>query len=414
MYIKIHRGSLQIGGNIIEVGSNGVKVILDCGRNLPALDTNEAVDDIDIAGLTSGEAAYDGVFISHYHGDHCGNINRVMEHIPVYMGVKTEKVLNIIADFTNSDLKYKINTFNEYETIGIGGMQITPIQVPHSAADAYMFLVRADGKIILYTGDYKQVDEIIPKVQKLLADNERIDVLLTEGTNATPGRSTNNLINENGLAGKCAEIMENTDGVVFVLGSSTNIDRINAVMQACEQSGRTFAEDLFTACIMDAVGCDSAFSNKKIKGFVWHGFNKDKPRRFRYFKEHYDRRELHGIESTASIKNLCAYIKPTMLSFLEDMDKIKSLADSTLIYSFWSGYRKKADVAELLDFYERTGLKVVPLHVSGHAAKQEIEFLINELNPVTVIPIHCEDRETFTNMSANCTFLNDNEIMIIK
>jgi ribonuclease J len=412
MYIKIHRGSRQIGGNIIEVGTENNKIILDCGRNLPALDGCEAEDKIDIDGLTSGVPQYGAVFISHYHADHCGHINRILPEIPVYMGEATKDVLTIIADFTNTDIRERINTFSDSGTISQDDISVTPIQVKHSAADAYMFLVRADGKVVLYTGDYKQDDLIVPKIRALLGNNEKIDILLTEGTNVAPARSVNTISTEEELTAKCVEIMESTAGDVFVLGSSTNIDRINAVMDACEQSGRTFAEDLFTACIMDAVGCVSAFSDRKIKGFVWHGFDeKEHPRRYRYFKEHYDRRELRGIESTSRIKNLCAYIRPTMLTFLEELNKHRRLSGSTLIYSFWSGYRQKENVVELLDFCQKAGMNIVPLHVSGHATNEEIAGIIRELEPRNVVPIHCESRELFADIANNCVFLEDNEAM---
>jgi ribonuclease J len=416
MYIKIHRGSFQIGGSIIEVGTSNTKLILDCGRNLPALDGSESADDIDIDGLLSGEKMYDAVFISHYHGDHCGHINRVLPDIPVYMGTVTKDVLTIIADFTDTDIRDDIRTFGDCKPVIIGDITVTPITVPHSAADAHMFLIRADGKVILYTGDYKQVDLIIPKIKAQLGDGDMIDVLITEGTNIAPARSINVISTEDEITVKCVDIMNKTAGDVFVLGSSTNIDRINAVTRACEQSGRIFAQDLFTACIINAVGCEGAFSNKKIKGFVWHGFNKDKrPRAYKYFKEHYDRRELRGIESTAGIKNLCAYIRPTMLKFLQELSSYRSLTGSTLVYSFWSGYKEKDNVAELLAFCKEVGINIVTLHVSGHASGKEVTHLINELNPRTVVPVHCEskDRGIFEEITNNCKFLNDNEIWVV-
>jgi hypothetical protein len=166
---------------------------------------------------------------------------------------------------------------------------------------------------------------------------------------------------------------------------------------------------------MEAVGCDGAFTNKKIKGFVWHGHDEKtrggkENRSYKYFIEHYGRKELRGIKASAQLKNLCAYIRPSMLKFLKGLSEHKNLAGSTLIYSFWSGYKKRDDVAELLAFCESAGMKIETLHISGHASNKEIERLITELQPHTVVPIHCEDRSAFDEISANYNFLSDNEV----
>ena len=299
-YIRVHRGSTQIGGNIIEIatGTCGTRIILDCGRNLPALDGTQADDEIEIEGLTvsSWTNDYDAVFISHYHGDHCGHVNSINEGIPVYMTEVTKDVLTIIADFTNKELREDITTFKDcviIDDFGNGDISVTPIHVPIqvicSAADVYMFLVRTGGKVILYTGDYKKADRVIPKIKELLGENERIDVMITEGTNIAPvGNAAEittedelidecaEITTEDELTCECAEIMWNTLGDVFVLGSSTNTDRVNAISYACDLSGKTFAQDLFTACIMKAVGGRSALTMSHIKSFVWQQGNRMK------------------------------------------------------------------------------------------------------------------------------------------
>ena len=68
MKITIHRGQNQIGGSIIEIASDTTKIILDAGSELD----EEIPVAPDVEGLFFGKAAYDAVFISHYHGDHLG------------------------------------------------------------------------------------------------------------------------------------------------------------------------------------------------------------------------------------------------------------------------------------------------------------------------------------------------------
>ena len=82
MKITIHRGQNQIGGSIIEIASETTKIILDAGAELD----EELPVAPQIEGLFFGQAAYDAVFISHYHGDHLGLCDQVLPKIPIYIG----------------------------------------------------------------------------------------------------------------------------------------------------------------------------------------------------------------------------------------------------------------------------------------------------------------------------------------
>ena len=82
MYIRIIRGINQIGGNIVEVGTDNTKIILDCGSNLPDIDNTGYVDNIEIDGLTTDKSEYNAIFLSHYHGDHVGLLGRINKDIP--------------------------------------------------------------------------------------------------------------------------------------------------------------------------------------------------------------------------------------------------------------------------------------------------------------------------------------------
>ena len=77
MKITIHRGQNQIGGSIIEIASDISKIILDAGSELD----EEIPVAPQIEGLFFGQASYDAVLISHYHGDHIGLVYYAHEAI---------------------------------------------------------------------------------------------------------------------------------------------------------------------------------------------------------------------------------------------------------------------------------------------------------------------------------------------
>ena len=97
MNITIHRGQNQIGGSIIEISTDKTKIILDAGSELE----EEFPVAPPIEGLFAGQAAYDAVFISHYHGDHLGLCDQLLPGIPIYIGKGAAAVTNAGRRYLN-------------------------------------------------------------------------------------------------------------------------------------------------------------------------------------------------------------------------------------------------------------------------------------------------------------------------
>lgn len=72
MKITIHRGTDQVGDCVTEYESNGWKLFVDYGEQLPGTSTVKKLLKID--GLTCGDASHSALLITHYHGDHVGKI----------------------------------------------------------------------------------------------------------------------------------------------------------------------------------------------------------------------------------------------------------------------------------------------------------------------------------------------------
>ena len=81
MRITLHRPH-QIGGCITVIETDGVKVIIDLGSNLPG-SNKEELTKAQVEEITAGA---DAIFFTHYHGDHTGLIHLVPEGIPMLIG----------------------------------------------------------------------------------------------------------------------------------------------------------------------------------------------------------------------------------------------------------------------------------------------------------------------------------------
>ena len=416
MYIKIHRGTGQIGGNIIEVGTKQTRLIFDAGSNLPPLDDRKFSDPVEIQGLTYGDAEFDAVFISHHHNDHCGLIDRILPGIPIWSGKETGRILNVISDFTDG----KPSRITDFFTDGtnclpcqIGDIRVTPIGVDHSAYDAYMFLIQADGKSLLYTGDYRAVEEIPGEIRNLLGITGKLDVMITEGTNirAVQRGAGRTLRDEDMIRFEAEKIMQGHAGTVFVLCSSTNEARIRAVNTACAQAGRVSCQDLFTAVVRGELSKEDVCAHQY---FVANRVDSEKtPRQYYYFEKYFEQRALVGANTLAGRpEKQTIFIRSSMLPFISNYLDARGGADHVLIYSMWEGYKQTEPVKKMMQFFSDRGIETVSLHCSGHAYQKAIKEFIWKLKPDTLIPIHCDstDRKIFEELHPNCKMLNDGEI----
>ena len=259
MYVTVHRGTRQIGGNLVEISTSQTRLLFDAGANLPPLDSPKAEDPFALEGLTQGKPAFNWVFLSYHHNDHCGLLGKLLPSIPVFAGTETKRILNVIADFTNQPQPEINFSFQDGQSIQLDDIRVTPIGVEHSARDAYMFLVQSDGQNILYTGDFRTSEKALTAVRELLGEGGQLDLLITEGTNIRPGKQeqVGKFQGEEWIKRQAAEKMQvYGEGTVFVLCSSANEDRIQAISTAAAWSGRMVCEDLFQSAVRNCVDED--------------------------------------------------------------------------------------------------------------------------------------------------------------
>ena len=248
MEINIIRGQNQIGGSIIEISSKNIKIILDIGSNLE--DKEIVVPEID--GLFKGKAKYDGVLISHYHGDHIGLATRILPEIPIYMGEKSYEIYKVSNKYMGKEYLKEPKTFKPEEEFLIGDIKIIPYLCDHSAFDSYMFLLNCEGKKILYTGDFRSNGR--KSFEPLLRKLPKVDVLITEGTNLSNDKIGKINLTEKELEKKGIELLEGNDRPVFVLMAATNIDRLVTFYKIANATKRLFLLDTYAGLITDIIG----------------------------------------------------------------------------------------------------------------------------------------------------------------
>ncbi len=383
MKITIHRGQNQIGGSIIEIASDTTRIILDAGSELD----EEIPVAPQIEGLFFGQASYDAVLISHYHGDHLGLCDQILPEIPIYIGKGAANVTNSARRYTNKPEYSFTDYYESGKPFTIGDIQITPYLCDHSAFDAYMFHIECGGKSLVYSGDFRSNGR--KNFNHLLHRLPSADALIIEGT--TLSRASATPKTEAELELMATEEISKTDAPVFILQAATNIDRIVTAFKAARRSNRVFIQDLYVAEVASAAG-ESIPNPENFSGvrvFITNSYNG----RHELLDSKYKKTKI-GKAGIAKQKFVMC-VRPTMKKYLDDISKMISFDGGILFYSMWGGYKAKEDIADFLQFMQDKGVRVVDLHTSGHADAETIRSLVKDVNPKYIIPVHTENADWF-------------------
>ena len=381
----IHRGTHQIGGTITEIQSKIARIFIDMGEEL--LNEDKQSSPIEIEGVTTSKVNCDAVFFTHNHGDHIGMFSRINKSIPLYLGEASKEIYLTLQKYlksTHLDQLEQIITFKALDKISIKDIIVTPLLVDHSAYDAYMFIIEADGKRILHTGDFRNHGYKGKRLLKMLSVYAKdIDLLIIEGT--TLSRSNQPILLESELKIKAEELLKEKK-YVFVLCSSTNIDRISTFYQA-NPLGKYFVCDEYQK---DILGIVEKYGAKYTDLYQYNNLHT-------YSSYLLPRLKAHGF---------CMLVRnnPKFSKIMKQFDP----AECLVIYSMWKGYIEDKN-NDLNDFLEDYQWKY--LHTSGHASQDTIQEVIELLNPkIGVIPIHSENPEILNHLgvSSRVIMLQDN------
>lgn len=394
MKLCIHRGTHQIGGIATEISTASTRILIDMGDEL-SLDPNFVSAPLNIPGVTDGNGHCEAVLFTHYHGDHTGQMLRIRPEIPLYAGALAKDIMRLSSahSWKKDEALCKrietIRTFSAGVPFLIGDIQITPFSIDHSAADSYLFLIEADGKRLLYTGDFR-LHGVRGKTMDKILDRRigKVDAIITEGT--TVSRTDGKTVTEWELQARVRNYLQQYK-YVFVLCATTNLDRIFALARAVPRGKYCICDD-YQKTLVETVskhwnGISSFYEMPKLLSFKHHP-----PARFA---------ELGGLMFVRANSKFEAIIRQY------------DPAQSILLYSMWDGYRTKPD-SNIPEFLSLTGTWA-ELHTSGHASPDDLRHVIEKADPEIVIPMHTDAPQKMQTLCQNRTviLLKDREELLL-
>lgn len=248
-------------GGLNDVGEKNMYVIeykndaliLDCGNDL-SVDlpgVNYAVNDPSY--LESIKHKIRGYVLTHGHLDHVGGLRHIVPKYPapIYgsrftIGI-VEKSFEDAA--TDTGLSYKPQTIimnmDNHERLKVGEFVIELLRITHSIPEASAAIIDTPVGRILNTGDFRldpePLDHLPSDIERLKkAGDEGVMLLMSESTGSDKHGRTST---EHTLQQSFIDLIANANGRVFVSIFSSNMNRIQMIVNAAVQAGRRIAID---------------------------------------------------------------------------------------------------------------------------------------------------------------------------
>lgn len=393
MKLIIHRGNTEIGASCMEIrSSNNASIFIDAGLELYG----------EKAELPNAIKNADAIFLSHAHPDHFGLLGGVPKNIPMYCGKITENILRIMTAF-NCDKFEKIDRnfshFKNKEEIKIKDISITPFLTDHSVPDSYAFLVRADGKSLFYSGDFRTGGRKIYCTKNILNSIKNPDVLIADCTCIEGRKDT--IKNEFELEEKISQLLlANPTLPAFALFSSINVDRIVTFFKASLRNKRIFVCDIYTALILWVM----VKNNVNVPKITWDNvkvLSRDdiaKSQRcllevcfeelgFEDFRD-----IIYRTNVSIKLKDIAKAPEKYLLKFnqVRNVQKACGFEKFVAIYAMWSGYLSpKFDKhGQYKDLINDKNVIFEKLHTGGHSEQKDLLDFIANIAPKKFVPFH--------------------------
>jgi ribonuclease J len=376
----------EIGRNMFAVEHDGRVLVVDCGLSFP----NEEMLGVDLvlpdfSWVSDRRDSCDGVVLTHGHEDHVGALAWFLGKVeaPVYgtpltLGLARRRLdeLGVTADLREISAPGRVR---------IGPFDVSFLAVSHSIPDAVSVVLDTPQGRVLYTSDFKIDDTPIDGRRTDLEGFERVgsegvDLMLSDSTNAErAGRTPSEAV----VGEAIRTIFDAARRRIIVACFASNLHRIQQVCEASERAGRKLA----------FVG-RSMVANAEVGRDLGHLVVADDTLI-----------DVDAIDSYAPGDTvvLCTGSQGEPLSALSliaagDHKRVRVEAGDTVILSASPIPGNESAVHRVINALYRSGAEVwhsgtSAVHVSGHAAAEELGEMAALVRPTHFVPVHGEYRQ---------------------
>ncbi len=391
-------GGMDGGGskNMMLVEYENDAVVMDCGNDLGVDLPGINYGIVDTAYLDTIKHKLRAYIITHGHLDHIGGLPHIVPKYPAPIFGSNFTIGRVEEIFQNFGLpmpdgfELKTVTMNEntHERLKIGPFFVELVRITHSIPGSTCIVLDTPVGRIINTGDFRfdpsPLDHERSDIERLTElGDEGVLVLLSESTTVERAGRTPS---ESSIEQSFVDIIDRAPGRIFVGLFSTNMNRVQMIVNAAVHGGRK-------------VAMDGRSMVSTLEMAVRHGFMKIPKGTFVPIANVPNMKDTEVVVVCTGSQGEPSSALQRMAS--GDHRHIKLKEQDTVVLSSTPIPESGNDalVGDMVDGLTRKHVHVFearnhnldgvgPLHVSGHASRDEYADMINYTKPKFFVPIY--------------------------
>lgn len=401
-------GLSGIGKNMMVFEKDNQIIIVDCGIMFPD-DDMPGIDFIipDFSYIKKNKNKIKAIILTHGHEDHIGGLPFLFKEInaPVFATKLTIGLAKVKFDNSQNVIPVEYNEINPDEPLNIGPFHIDFFRVNHSVPDGVGLIIKTDIGTIVHTGDFKfdhaPIDNRVTQFSKIAkAGQEGVLTLLCDSTNAEEIGFT---LPERDVGKTLLEKFEKASKRIIVATFSSHIHRIQQVLDVANILEKKVA--ISGKSILKTIRISAELGYLKIPEDTIVPITKI---------DEFPIKKIVILSTGSQGEPLSALNRMA----LGEHKRVSIMKGDMVIISASPIPGNERAISNTINRLIKQGADVfyesiAGVHVSGHAAQEEIKIMINLTNPKYFIPIHGEDKHKVQNAHiAESMGINEKNIII--
>jgi ribonuclease J len=385
-------GFNEIGKNMMVLEKGDDMIIIDCGVMFPD-EEFPGVDYLipDFSYITRNSSKLRAIIITHGHEDHIGGLPFLFKEVmaPIYATKLTKGLIELKLNEHQIFEGVEVNEINENDVLNIGPFTIEFFRVSHSIPDAVGIVIKTDVGTIVHSGDFKFDQSPMygksTEFSKIGAFGmQGVLVLLCDSTNSEQEGYT---LPEKVVGKALLEKFSQAQGRVIVATFSSHIHRIQQIMDMSEKFQKKLA--ISGRSLLKTIKIAGELGYLKIPDQMIIPINKI---------DEYPLKKVTILATGTQGEPLSALYKMAV----NEHKRIQIMKSDMVIISASPIPGNEKAIANIINMLIKNGADVfyesiAGVHVSGHAAQEEIKMMINLIRPKYFIPIHGDNMHKVQN-----------------
>lgn len=380
-------GLNEIGKNMTVIEYKDEIVVIDAGLSFPE-DEMLGIDIVipDITYLLKNKDKVKGIFITHGHEDHIGALPYILKKldVPVY-GTRLSIGLIEVKLKEHKLNNVKLNVVTPKQTIKLKNISVEFIKNNHSIPGSCSLAIHTEQGVIFHTGDFKidltPIDGDVMDIHRICElGSQGVLLLLADSTNVgKPGFT----MSEKTVGAGLDDLFRKANGSrVIVATFASNIHRLQQIIDMAVKFNRKVA--VSGRSMINVIGVAKELGYLDMEEDTLIDLNDISK---------YKDNELVIITTGTQGEPMSALAR--MAS--DEHKKVEIKAGDLVIISAHPIPGNEKLISKVINLLFEKGARVVyndiaDIHVSGHAAQEDLKLINRMVKPKFFMPVHGEYR----------------------